>query len=179
MPTFKVGAEDQPERLPSVMRRLAIYPGSFDPPTLGHLDVIERAARLFDEIIVAVGVNQAKTPFLSLEERMRALAVATEGVPNVTIDHFEGLLVHYAEAKGAKALVRGLRATSDFDFEFQIAMANRRLNDSIESVFLMTKWEHSFLTSSVVREVAQLGGDFSGFVHPGVAEIVRAHLNRE
>lgn len=160
------------------MRRLAIYPGSFDPPTLGHLDVIERAARLFDQIVVAVGVNQAKTPFLSLDERMKALEVATEGLGNVVIDHFEGLLVHYAQSKGAKAVVRGLRATSDFDFEFQIAMANRRLDDSIETIFLMTKWEHSFLSSSVVREVAQLGGDFSGFVHPSVAEIVRARLMR-
>ena len=156
--------------------RLAIYPGSFDPPTLGHLDVIERAARLFDRIIVAVGRNTSKSPFLSVEDRVTALQACTSYIPNVEVGSFGGLLVEYARSQGAASVVRGLRATSDFDYEFQIAMANRRLAPEIETVFLMTKWEHSYLSSSVVREVATLGGDYTGFVHPEVAAIVGRRL---
>ena len=158
------------------MHRLAIYAGSFDPPTLGHLDLIERAARLFDRVIVAVGKNPSKTPFLSVEQRLEALHKCTEGLDGVSVDTFEGLLVNYAKEKGAKALVRGLRATADFDYEFQIAMANRRLEPEIETVLLMTKWEHSFLSSSVVREVAAFGGDYGQFVHPEVAKIIASRL---
>lgn len=160
------------------MVRLAIYPGSFDPPTYGHLDVLERASKLFERIIVAVGVNRDKAGFLSTEERMAALRATTEQHPNVEVDSFDGLLVHYAQSKGAKAVVRGLRATSDFEYEFQIAMANRRLNPEIETIFLMTKWEHSYLSSSIVREVATLGGDYSAFVPPPVAELIRQRLAR-
>lgn len=156
--------------------RLAIYPGSFDPPTLGHLDIIERASKLYDRIIVGVGVNTSKNPFLAPEDRVRALIAATQSIPNVEIAQFHGLLVEFARQQGALFVVRGLRATADFDFEFQIAMANRRLAPEIETVFLMTKWEHSFLSSSVVREVASLGGDYRGFVHPAVADIMAARL---
>ena len=156
--------------------RLGIYPGSFDPTTYGHLDVIERAASLFDQIVVAVGVNSAKRPFLGVEDRMEALRRCTRHLNNLMIDAFDGLLVEYARQKGACAVVRGLRATSDFDFEFQIAMANRRLEPTIETVFLMTKWENSYLTSSVVREVAILGGDFRQFVPEPVVEIVENRL---
>ncbi|MBV6457777.1 MAG: Phosphopantetheine adenylyltransferase [Fimbriimonadaceae bacterium] len=158
------------------MRRLAVYPGSFDPPTLGHLDVVERAARLFDRVIIAVGVNSAKSPLLSEPERIAALEACTGHLENVGVDRFQGLLVEYVRSVGAQTIVRGLRATADFDYEFQIAMANRRLAGDIESVFLMTKWEHSFLSSSVVREVATLGGDFAQFVPEAVAEIVRQKL---
>ncbi len=155
------------------MRRLAIYPGTFDPPTLGHLDVVERAARLFDELIIAVGVNSTKRPLLSVEERIEGLEASTKQLPNVRVDKFGGLLVDYAVEKNAMSIVRGLRATADFEYEFQMAMVNRRLSDQVDTVFLMTKWEHSYLSSSIVREVATLGGDYSGMVHPGV-EVVMA-----
>jgi pantetheine-phosphate adenylyltransferase len=158
------------------MRRLGIYPGSFDPPTLGHLDVIERAAKLFDEIIVAIGVNSSKQPLLSNEQRMAALRASVKGLPNVRVDKFEGLLVEYVASQGGKAIVRGLRATADFEYEFQMAMVNRRLSSEIETVFLMTKWEHSYLSSSIVREVAHLGGDITGMVHPEVAKIIAEAL---
>lgn len=162
------------------MRRLAIVPGTFDPPTLGHLDVVERASRLFDQIIVAVGRNSAKTPLLSLEERMEALRLSTAHVENVTVEAFDGLLVAYADRVGAKSIVRGLRATQDFEYEFQIALANRRLNPEVDTVFLMTTWEHSYLSSSVVREVALLGGDYREMVPQAVAQIMsRALSNRK
>lgn len=158
------------------MSRIAVYPGSFDPPTLGHLDVIERAARLFETIIVAVGVNSSKQPFLSVEDRMEALRRSTSELKNVRIDSFDGLLVEYAAQVGATSIVRGLRATADFEYEFQMALVNRRLNESIDTVFLMTKWEHSYLSSSIVREVVQLGGDYREFVHPAVAEMIGCRL---
>jgi len=158
------------------MKRVAIYPGSFDPPTLGHLDIIERAAAQFDSVIVAVGVNSSKSPLLSVEWRLEAIVEASRHLPNVSADSFDGLLVDYATAQGASVIVRGLRATSDFDYEFQIAMANRRLRPSVETVFFMTKWEHSFLSSSIVREVALLGGDFSDFVHPSIVPIIQRSL---
>jgi pantetheine-phosphate adenylyltransferase len=160
------------------MRRLAIYPGSFDPPTLGHLDVIERAAKLFDEIVVAVGVNSAKKPLLSERERLEALRASTAHLSNVTVDSFHGLLVDYAKTTNAKSIVRGLRATADFEYEFQMAMVNRRLASEIDTVFLMTKWEHSYLSSSIVREVATLGGDYSEMVPGPVAEVIRRVLGK-
>lgn len=158
------------------MNRIAVYPGSFDPPTLGHLDVLKRAARLFEQVIVAVGVNSSKSPFFSLEERLEALTACTRGLPNVRVDSFDGLLIRYVESVGGNAIVRGLRATSDFDYEFQIAMANRRMEPNIETVCLMTKDEHSFLSSTIVREVARLGGDYAGFVPAEVAEIIKRVL---
>jgi pantetheine-phosphate adenylyltransferase len=156
--------------------RLAIYPGSFDPPTLGHLDLVERAARLFDRVVVAVGSNPAKVPFLTVEDRLEALRACIVGLGNVEADRFDGLLIDYVRSRGARSVVRGLRATSDFDYEFQIAMANRQLAPEIETVFLMTNWEHSFLSSSVVREVALLGGDYTIFVHPAVASVIERRL---
>ncbi len=159
------------------MRRLAIYPGSFDPPTLCHLDVIERASRMFDELIVTIGVNSSKKPMLSVEERTRALTAATLHLGNVRISEFSGLLVNYAQSVGAKSIVRGLRATADFEYEFQMAMVNRRLNDQVDTVFLMTKWEHSYLSSSIVREVAVLGGDYSGLVPAAVVPIIAKALD--
>jgi pantetheine-phosphate adenylyltransferase len=154
------------------MRRLAIYPGSFDPPTLGHLDVIERASRLFDDLIVAIGVNSSKNPMLSAEERLEALEGSVAHLANVKIEQFGGLLVHYALEKGAHSIVRGLRATADFEYEFQMAMINRRLSDKVDTVFLMTKWEHSYLSSSIVREVATLGGEYAGLVPPEVGKVM-------
>jgi pantetheine-phosphate adenylyltransferase len=158
--------------LANEMRRAAIYPGTFDPPTLGHLDVIERATRIFDEVIVAVGVNVGKSPLLNVEQRKDALRRSVGGFSNVWVDSFDGLLVDYARRQDAAAIIRGLRATADFEYEFQMAMVNRRLESEIESVFLMTNWEYSYLSSSIVREVALLGGDVSGMVSPAVAEII-------
>lgn len=158
------------------MLTLAVYPGTFDPPTLGHLDVMERAARMFDTLIIAIGRNSKKTTLLTLEERIEAIQNSTRHLPNVEVQSFSGLLVEYAQQVGARSMVRGLRATADFDYEFQMAMVNRRLTDKVDTVFLMTKWEHSYLSSSIVREVAVLGGDFSEMVHPAVVPIVRNAL---
>lgn len=158
------------------MSRLAIYPGSFDPPTLGHLDVIERAAHLFDEIIVAVGVNRAKNPLLTGEQRIQALRESTKHLANVRVGSFSGLLIDYVRSEGAQAIIRGLRATADFEYEFQMAMVNRRLDSRVETVFLMTKWEHSYLSSSIVREVALLGGDYEQLVPDPVAHIMKGVL---
>lgn len=154
------------------MHRLAIYPGSFDPPTLGHLDVIERASKLFERIVVGVGVNSSKTPLLSTEERVRALRESVKHLPTVSVTSFKGLLIDFVNSQGAKAVIRGLRATADFEYEFQMAMVNRRLDAEIDTVFLMTKWEHSYLSSSIVREVANLGGDYRGLVPDPVAGII-------
>jgi pantetheine-phosphate adenylyltransferase len=159
--------------------RLAVYPGSFDPPTLGHLDVIERASRLFDAIVVGVGVNASKQPLLSDAQRIEALRESTAHLENVQIESFHGLLVDYARLLGAQAIVRGLRATADFEYEFQMAMVNRRLTEDVETVFLMTRWEYSYLSSSIVKEVATLGGDFSEMVPRPVAELVRMALERQ
>lgn len=160
------------------MHRLAVYPGSFDPPTLGHLDVIERAARLFDRLIVAVGVNSSKSPLLSSEERREALVRSVAHLDNVEVDQFQGLLIDYVRSRDARAVVRGLRATADFEYEFQMAMVNRRLDSNIESIFFMTRWEYSYLSSSVVREVALLGGDFHELVPDPVAELLEVALKR-
>ena len=151
------------------MRR-AIYPGSFDPPTLGHLDIVERAAGLVDELVVAIGANQEKTPFLPAEDRFDLLRECTGHLPNVNVSTFSGLLVDYARSLECHVLVRGLRAVSDFDYEFRVAMANRKLAPEIETLFLITRDEYSFLSSSVVREVSRLGGDTELFVPKAVSE---------
>lgn len=156
------------------MDRIGIYPGSFDPPTYGHLDIIERARGLVDHLIVAVGANPSKSGFLPVEQRAAALAQATSGMEGVEVDTFEGLLVNYAQSRDCRILIRGLRAVSDYEYEFRIAMANRSLAGDIETVFLIARDKWSFLASSVVREVAELGGDYSSFVPPGVAELIAA-----
>jgi pantetheine-phosphate adenylyltransferase len=161
------------------MHRLAVYPGSFDPPTLGHLDVIERASRMFDRLIVSVGDNSSKRTLLSLDCKLEALRNSTAHLSNVEVDSFSGLLVDYTRSRGAKSIVRGLRATSDFEYEFQMAMVNRRLSSEIDTVFLMTKWEYSYLSSSIVREVALLGGDYSEMVPEQTVEVLRRALRSE
>lgn len=160
------------------MPRLAVYPGSFDPPTLGHLDIVERAARLFDGLTVAVGRNSAKRGLLSVDERCEALRRATRHLENVTVDAYDGLTVEYVERTGARSIVRGLRATADFEYEYQSTLVNRMMRPSLETVFLMTSPELGYLSSSIVREVAQLGGDYSGMVPPGVAEVLREHFGK-
>lgn len=155
--------------MPASMRR-AIYPGSFDPPTLGHLDIVERAAGLVDELIVAIGVNSDKTPFLPVNDRVDLLRTCSSHLPNVSVSTFSGLLVDYAKSVDCHVLIRGLRAVSDFDYEFRVTMANRRLAPNIETLFLITRDEYSFLASSVVKEVARLGGDTRLFTPDVVAE---------
>jgi pantetheine-phosphate adenylyltransferase len=148
------------------MRR-AIYPGSFDPVTNGHLDVIERARKLFDEVIVAVAHNDEKQPLFSLKERLDLLRETAGKIDNVRIAKFKGLLVDFAQAQKAGAVIRGLRAVSDFEFEFQMALMNRKLEGAVETIFLMPKEDYTYLSSRLVKEIARLGGDVSKFV-PGV-----------
>jgi pantetheine-phosphate adenylyltransferase len=151
------------------MRR-AIYPGSFDPVTNGHLDVIERARKLFDEVIVAVAHNDEKQPLFSLKERLDLLRETAGRIANVRIAEFEGLLVDFAKAQNAGAVIRGLRAVSDFEFEFQMALMNRKLDAAVETIFLMPKEEYTYLSSRIVKEIARLGGDISSFVPACVAK---------
>jgi len=150
-----------------------VYPGSFDPVTNGHLDIMERAANLFDEVVVAVLKNPNKNPLFSVEERIEILREVTGHLPNVQIDSFDGLLIDYARQQEAKAVVRGLRAVSDFEFEFQVALANRKLSEDVETVFLMTSNQYSFLSSSIVKEIASLGGCVKGLVPPKVEKKLR------
>ncbi len=153
----------------SQMRR-AIYPGSFDPVTNGHLDVIERARKLFDEVVVAVAHNDEKQPLFSLEERLELLRETAGRIDNVRIAEFKGLLVDFAKAEKAGAVIRGLRAVSDFEFEFQMALMNRKLEAGVETIFLMPKEEYTYLSSRIVKEIARLGGDVSSFVPARVAK---------
>jgi pantetheine-phosphate adenylyltransferase len=144
--------------------RTAIYPGSFDPLTNGHLDVVQRAAKLFDRVIVAVAKNESKNPLFSLDEREALVKKAVAHLPNVRTDSFDGLLVEYVAKQKARAVVRGLRAVSDFEFEFQLALMNRKLDENIETIFMMPKDTYTFLSSRIVKEIARLGGDVSAFV---------------
>ncbi|SIS37988.1 pantetheine-phosphate adenylyltransferase [Salimicrobium flavidum] len=151
------------------MSRLAICPGSFDPITYGHLDIIERAARVFDEVRVVVFNNQSKSPLFSVEERKELIEVSTSEIPNVTVDSYGGLLMNYAEDVEAVAIIRGLRAVSDFEYEMQITSMNRKLNEKIETFFVMTNNQYSFLSSSIVKEIAKYHGEITDLV-PKVVE---------
>jgi pantetheine-phosphate adenylyltransferase len=154
------------------MRR-AIYPGSFDPVTFGHLDVIQRAIKLFDEVIVAVAFNEQKQSLFTANERVALLENATRNMSNVRVAQFSGLLVNFAREQQAAALIRGLRAISDFEFEFQMALMNRKLEKSIETLFLMPKEEYTYLSSRIVKEIAALGGNVDAFVDRSVSEALR------
>lgn len=147
---------------------IAVYPGSFDPIHNGHIDVIERAARIFDRVIVALANNDAKTPCFSFEERRLMVEEALKNFPNVETDILNGLLIDYARKRGAGVVVRGLRAVSDFEYEFQMALMNRRLVGEIETFFLVPSEDHTFISSRLVKEVARLGGDVGTFVPPHV-----------
>jgi pantetheine-phosphate adenylyltransferase len=144
--------------------RTAIYPGSFDPLTNGHLDVIERAVKLFDRVVVAVAKNESKQPMFSLEERLELVRKAIKNIPSAEADSFDSLLVNYVERQKAQAIVRGLRAISDFEFEFQLALMNRKLNEKVETIFMMPKDTYTFLSSRIIKEIARLNGDVSSFV---------------
>jgi pantetheine-phosphate adenylyltransferase len=156
--------------------RTVIYPGSFDPLTNGHLDVIQRATKLFDKVIVAVAQNESKSPLFNLKERVALAKQATTHLPNVEVDSFEGLLVNYVESRGGQAVVRGLRAISDFEFEFQLALMNRKLNERVETIFMMPKDTYTFLSSRIVKEIARLGGDVTAFVPAHVGEALSKKL---
>jgi pantetheine-phosphate adenylyltransferase len=144
--------------------RTAIYPGSFDPLTNGHLDVIQRATKLFDRVIVAVALSESKQPLFSLEERLELVRGSISHLAHVEADSFDGLLVEYVNSRKAQAVIRGLRAVSDFEFEFQLALMNRKLDERIETIFMMPKDTYTFLSSRIVKEIARLGGDISSFV---------------
>src|ERR1051326_4826095 len=156
--------------------RTAIYPGSFDPLTNGHLDVIERAIKLFDRVIVAVAKNESKQPLFPYEERLEMVRRSIRHVPNAEADSFDCLLVDYVNQRSAQAIVRGLRAVSDFEFEFQLALMNRKLNERVETIFMMPKDTYTFLSSRIIKEIARLGGDISSFVPPHVQTALKAKL---
>ena len=153
--------------------RTAIYPGSFDPLTNGHLDVIERAVKLFDRVVVAVARNEGKQPLFRLDERLELVRQSVRHLPSVEADSFDCLLVEYVERRSALAIIRGLRAVSDFEFEFQLALMNRKLNENVETIFMMPKDTYTFLSSRMIKEIAQLGGDISAFVPPRVQAALR------
>jgi pantetheine-phosphate adenylyltransferase len=156
--------------------RTAIYPGSFDPLTNGHLDVIQRAAKLFDRIVVAVAQNDSKQPLFTQAERLALVRRAIGHLPHVEADSFDGLLIEYVKRRKAQAIVRGLRAVSDFEFEFQLALMNRKLNENIEAIFMMPKDTYTFLSSRIVKEIARLGGDVSAFVPRHVEAALKRKL---
>ena len=158
------------------MKRIAIYPGSFDPLTNGHLDVIQRAAKLFDRVIVAVAENEGKRPLFTLAERLALVKKSVMHLPAVQTDSFAGLLVEYVAERKAGAIVRGLRAVSDFEFEFQLALMNRKLDENIETIFMMPKDTYTFLSSRIVKEIARLGGDVSPFVPAHVQAALKRKL---
>ncbi|MEH6457824.1 MAG: pantetheine-phosphate adenylyltransferase [Cocleimonas sp.] len=157
--------------------KIALYPGTFDPITNGHIDLVQRAANLFDEVIVAIASSQKKQPRFTLEKRIELAEKVLAHCPNVTVKGFNILLVDFAKEQNATVLIRGLRAISDFEYEFQLASMNRTLAPEIESLFLMPADEYSFISSSLVKEVAVLGGDVSNFVHPLVDAALKSHLD--
>jgi pantetheine-phosphate adenylyltransferase len=158
--------------------RTAIYPGSFDPLTNGHLDVIERAVKLFDHVVVAVAFNESKQPLFTMDERLELVRGSVKHLPNVEVDSFDSLLVNYVEQRSAQAIIRGLRAISDFEFEFQLALMNRKLNERIETIFMMPKDTYTFLSSRIIKEIARLGGDVSAFVPENVQTALADKLKK-
>jgi pantetheine-phosphate adenylyltransferase len=161
------------------MQRVAIYPGSFDPVTNGHIDIVERGLRIFDRIVVAILHNPNKKALFTIEERMEMLQDCLKEFSNVEVDTFDGLLVDYACKRNAQAILRGLRALSDFDYEFQMALMNRRLNREIQTVFLMTGLRWIFTSSSIIREAARFGGNVNGMVPPLVSKKLKERFSRK
>ena len=158
--------------------RTVIHPGSFDPLTNGHLDVVERASKLFDRVIVAVAANADKQPMFTQAERKRQITAAVKPMKNVEVAAFQGLLVGFAEAHQAQAIIRGLRAVSDFEFEFQLALMNRKLKEEIETIFMMPRESYTFLSSRLVKEIAGLGGEIGAFVPANVERALKRKLKR-
>jgi len=158
------------------MKALAVYPGSFDPVTYGHIDIIKRALRLTDHLIVAIAKNAEKSPMFNVEERIAMLKEATKGLKGVTIDSFDGLAVDYVKSKGANVMMRGLRMISDFEYEFQMALTNRKLASGIETIFMMPSEEYLYISSKLIKEAASLGADISSFVPGFVQKAVKNKL---
>ena len=158
--------------------RIAVVPGSFDPITKGHMDIIRRAQTLFDRVIVLVVVNAQKNPCFSLEERVELIKVSVQGIPGVEVDSYDGLLVDYVKQVGAGAIVKGLRAVSDFEYEFQMALINKELYHQVETVFLTTSAENQYLSSSVVKQIASFGGDIHLFVPEQVHDRIVERLSK-
>lgn len=161
------------------MKKAAVYPGSFDPVTNGHLDIIRRASKNFEKVYVAILTNSAKNPRFSLEQRIDWLKRATADLPNVEIASFSGLLVNYANEIGANVIIKGLRAVSDFEYEFQMALTNRKLSPNIETMFLMTNEMYSYLSSSIVKEIANLGGSLEGLVPDFMIEEIKKEIRKK
>ena len=159
--------------------RIGIYPGSFDPVTFGHLDIILRSSRMFDLLIIAVLNNNVKTPLFSAEERVELIKQVTKNTRNISVEAFDGLLIDFAKKKNASTIVRGLRAVSDFEYELQIAQTNHKLNSDIDTVFLTTSLEYSYLSSSIVREIASYNGDISKFVPKEIIPNILAKYNNK
>jgi pantetheine-phosphate adenylyltransferase len=164
--------------IPGRSPTIAVYPGSFDPITVGHLDILERAARLFDRVIVAIGQHPTKPGYFTVEERSDLIRKSAEHVPNFEVAAFSGLVVAFCRARGAKIIVRGLRAVSDFEPEFQMGLANRDLDPEVETVFLIPQPDRMFVSSSLVREIAGHGGHYQRYVSPAVAQAMAARLAR-
>jgi pantetheine-phosphate adenylyltransferase len=160
--------------MPRTEPKIAIYPGSFDPVTNGHIDLVKRATTLFDKVIVAILLNVKKQALFTVEERLEMLQESMKEIPGLIFDSFDGLLVDYAKEKGANAILRGMRAVSDFDYEFQLALMNRKLNRDVQTVFMMTSLRWIFTSSSIIKEAAQFGGDISDMVPPNVAREIMA-----
>jgi pantetheine-phosphate adenylyltransferase len=159
-------------------RVIAIYPGTFDPPTNGHLDLIHRGSKIFDELVVALLRNSEKTPLFTHDERLAMLGECVRDIPNVTVDTFDGLLVDYAIRKNAKAVLRGIRAVSDYEYELQMALMNRKLDPRLETIFMMPAETYSYLSSRLVREIAMLGGSVHGLVPELVEEKLKQKINQ-
>lgn len=153
--------------------KIAIYPGSFDPITKGHLDVLKTGADIFDKVIIAVSNNTSKNGFLTVDERLELIKASIEGIDNVEVDSFEGLTVEYAKSRGAKIILRGLRAVSDFEYEMQLSQTNSALSEDIKTIFLITKPKYNFISSSTVKEIALMQGDISKFVPAPVNEYLK------
>ncbi|HZJ57014.1 MAG TPA: pantetheine-phosphate adenylyltransferase [Clostridia bacterium] len=158
--------------------KIGVYPGSFDPVTEGHLDVIRRSAKIFDKVVVAIARNYSKKPLFTAEERMGLIQRSLNDISNVEVDSFEGLLMDYVHSKNAQVIIKGLRAISDFEYEFQMALMNRKLDSRVETIFMMTSYKYSFLSSSMVKEVASLGGCITGLVPDHIIPDIFRKLNQ-
>jgi len=159
--------------------RTILYPGSFDPVTNGHIDVARRASSIFDKVVIAVAINAEKSPLFTVEERMELLRSSCRDFPNIEVSEFSGLLVNALEQFDASAVIRGLRAVSDFEYEFQMALMNRGLNEKCETLFMMPSPEYSYVSSRLIKEIAKCGGDVSSFVPPVVAEAMRKKFGQD
>lgn len=159
--------------------KICVCPGSFDPITNGHVDIIERAAKMFDKVIVAVLVNKSKVPVFTLEERLQLINKVFEGRENIEVDSFSGLLIDFARMKGASVIIKGLRAVSDFEYEYQMALLNKNLDSDIETMFMMTNINYSFLSSSAVKELARLGGSIEGLVPDCIVDMVMEKFRKK